>query len=139
MRRALALTLALWPGLAGADVVIVADAVRAGTILEAVHLTTMSGDHLDALTDMRDAIGMEARVNLYPQRPIRSADLGLPTLVERNARVRLTFVAGPLRISTEGRALARAGAGEPVRVMNMQSRATVIGVAVAPGEVEVTR
>ena len=76
-------------------------------------------------------------MNLYPNRPIREQDLGMPTLVQRNEMVSLVYAIGGLRITAEGRALSRAGAGEPVRVMNMASRSTVTGVAVQAGVVEV--
>ena len=47
------------------------------------------------------------------------------------------YASGPLRIVTEGRALDRAGAGEPVRVMNLASRQTVTGTVAADGSIEV--
>ena len=40
---------------------------------------------------------------------------------------------------TEGRALARAGAGDYVRVMNLASRATVMGRVLQDGQIEVSR
>ena len=58
-----------------------------------------------------------------PREPARA-----PALVERNAVVRMSYRSGPLRIVTEGRALDRAAAGEPVRVMNLTSKQTVTGV-----------
>ena len=83
------------------------------------------------------AVGQEAKVALYPGRPILDSQLGAPALVERNAMVRMTYASGPLRIVTEGRALDRAGAGEPVRVMNLASRQTVTGTVAADGSIEV--
>ena len=84
-------------------------------------------------------IGREARVALYPGRPIRAGDIGAPAVVERNQMVPLIYVRGALRIEAEGRALARAGAGEYVRVMNLSSRATVTGRVTASGRIEVSR
>ena len=49
----------------------------------------------------------------------------------------MTYVDGPLRIVTEGRALDRAAAGEPVRVMNLASRQTVTGTVAPDGSIEV--
>ncbi|UWQ22968.1 flagellar basal body P-ring formation chaperone FlgA [Jannaschia sp. W003] len=124
---------------AAAQTVVAAAPIRAGTVIEAVHLAMADGDAPGALGDMRDAIGLEARVNLYPDRPVLPGDLGMPTLIHRNEPVILLFRAGPLVIAAEGRALARAGAGETVRVLNTGSRSTVTGIAVGPGRVEVTR
>ncbi len=84
-------------------------------------------------------IGREARVALYPGRPIRVGDIAVPAVVERNQVVPLAYVRGALRIETEGRALARAGPGEYVRVMNLSSRATVTGRVTASGRIEVSR
>ena len=82
---------------------------------------------------------MEAKVALYPGRPILASQLGAPALVERNAMVRMSYASGPLRIMTEGRALDRAAAGELVRVMNLASKQTVTGVVAADGSIEVGR
>ncbi|HKL65108.1 MAG TPA: flagellar basal body P-ring formation chaperone FlgA [Roseovarius sp.] len=84
-------------------------------------------------------IGREARVALYPGRPIRPGDIGAPAVIERNQVVPLVYVRGALRIEAEGRALARAGAGEYVRVMNLSSRVSVTGRVTASGRIEVSR
>ena len=95
---------------AAAQTVVAAAPIRAGTVIEAIHLATIGGAEPGTLGDMRDAIGLEARVNLYANRPLRPEDLGAPTLVQRNERVTLTFLAGPLRITAEGPgAVARRG------------------------------
>ena len=138
MIRALALILAL-AAPAAAQTVVAAATIRAGTVIAADHLAMADGDAPGALRDMRDAIGLEARVNLYADRPLHAGDLGAPTLIRRNARVSLIFASGGLRIVTEGRALGRAGAGEAVEVMNLASRSVVLGTAVGPAAVEVAR
>jgi flagella basal body P-ring formation protein FlgA len=86
---------------------------------------------------LEDVIGMEARATIYAGRPVHPADIGPAALVERNALVSMQYQAGGLSIVAEGRALGRAGIGEPVRVMNLDSRATVTARVVAPGVVEV--
>ncbi|KIT14297.1 flagellar basal body P-ring formation chaperone FlgA [Jannaschia aquimarina] len=122
---------------AWADTIVPVALIRAGTVVEAHHLEMVDGMAPGSISDMRDAIGLEARVNLYPHRPVRPEDLAMPTLIRRNERVIVTYVSDGLRISADGRALSRAGAGEDVRVMNLNSRTTVIGIAVAEGMVEV--
>ncbi len=86
-----------------------------------------------------EVIGREARIALYPGRAIRAGDIGTPAVIERNQLVPLVYTHGGLRIETEGRAMSRAGAGEYVRVMNLSSRATVIGRVTASGRIEVSR
>ena len=133
----LALLVALLGAPAAAQSVTVARAVRAGDALTADDLVFASVEDADGFGDPRDLIGLEARINLYPGRPILSRDVGAPTVVPRNAIVPLTFRRGGLTITLEGRALGRAGEGEPVRVMNLSSRSTVTGIAMADGSVVV--
>jgi flagella basal body P-ring formation protein FlgA len=112
-------------------------AIRAQTILAAEDLTLAEAAVPGAIADIAAAVGREARVTLYPGRPILGGQIGAPALVERNQLVRMTYAQGPLSIVTEGRALDRAGAGEPVRVMNLASRQTVTGTVTPDGGIEV--
>lgn len=134
MIRVLFLLLALTSP-ACAQSVMAVHAVRAGTMLTADDLSFHASDASGGFADPRDVIGLEARVNLYPGRPILVRDVGLPTVIERNAVVPLIFRRGGLSILLEGRALGRAGAGEAVRVMNLSSRNTVVGIATETGQV----
>jgi flagellar basal body P-ring formation protein FlgA len=110
-------------------------AIRSQTVLQADDLTLDDETVPGALASIEDAIGKEAKVALYPGRPILEAQLGKPALIERNQVVRMTYMSGPLNIVTEGRALDRAAAGEPVRVMNLASRQTVSGTVAADGSI----
>ena len=135
MRLILMMFILLMPGAARADAVLAAMTIRSGTILTADHLSLSEMTLPGAATDPKALIGMEARVNLYANRPIRPEDVGRPTLVERNAIVPLVFNAGGLLITTEGRALGAAGVGETLRVMNLASRSTVFGTVTSDGSV----
>jgi flagellar basal body P-ring formation protein FlgA len=88
-----------------------------------------------ALNRIDEAVGLETRVTLYPGRPIRVADLAAPALVLRNQTVRLIYRTSGLLITTEGRALGRAAAGERIRVLNLGSKATVTGTVMLDGSV----
>jgi flagella basal body P-ring formation protein FlgA len=112
-------------------------AIRSQTVLAAEDLALAEEAVPGALAAIEDAIGLEAKVSLYPGRPILASQLRAPALVERNAVVRMAYRSGPLRIVTEGRALDRAAAGELVRVMNLVSKQTVTGVVTADGSIEV--
>ncbi|MCP1336829.1 flagellar basal body P-ring formation chaperone FlgA [Futiania mangrovi] len=90
----------------------------------------------DALVDR--LVGLEVKRTIYAGQPVHPADLGPPTLVERNAIVEVRYIAGALQIRTEGRALDSGGAGDLVRVMNLSSRATVTARVVGPSSLEVT-
>jgi flagella basal body P-ring formation protein FlgA len=112
-------------------------AIRSHTVLQAEDLTLAEAAIPGAVTEIEAAVGQEAKVALYPGRPILLGQIGAPALVERNALVRISYASGPLRIVTEGRALDRAGAGELVRVMNLASRQTVTGTVAPDGSIEV--
>jgi flagella basal body P-ring formation protein FlgA len=112
-------------------------AIRSQTMIEAEDLALGEESVPGGATSIEEVIGMEAKVALYPGRPILFSHLREPALVERNAVVRMSYVNGPLRIVTDGRALDRAAAGEMVRVMNLASKQTVTGVVAADGSIEV--
>ncbi len=120
-----------------AQSVTVARPIRAGEAIDAGDLAFGDTLEADGFDDPRDLIGLEARVNLYPGRPVLARDVGMPTVVARNAVVPLVFQRGGLTITLEGRALGRAGEGDAVRVMNLSSRSTVTGIATASGSVVV--
>ncbi|RRH74331.1 flagellar basal body P-ring formation protein FlgA [Falsigemmobacter faecalis] len=108
--------------------------IRAGTVLgeaDVIAVRAVPG----GLSDPSEVIGREARVTLYAGRPLRSADLRAPALVERNQLVTLVFRAGGLSLLAEGRALARGGEGERIRIMNLQSRVTIFGTVLPDGTV----
>lgn len=94
---------------------------------------TVSG----AITSPEAVYGLEARVTLYPGRPIMPDNVGPAALIERNQRVTLVFQSGNLSIKTEARALSRAGAGDTISVMNTDSRKTVLGIVTGDGYVQV--
>ena len=63
--------------------------------------------------------------------------LGAPAILERNQAVVMRYRRGALVIYSEGRVLARAGVGELVRVMNMDSKSVIFGRVAAVGSIEV--
>lgn len=113
--------------------------IRSHTIiaLADVKLSAASAPGSYALID--DVVGKESRVALYPGRPIRVSEIGPPAIIERNQIISLKFHLNGLSITADGRALDRAGLGDRLRVMNLSSRTTVIGTAVASGIVEVSK
>ncbi|MEM7722209.1 MAG: flagellar basal body P-ring formation chaperone FlgA [Pseudomonadota bacterium] len=118
---------------ANADTVIANGTIRGQQIIGPTDVALIAEQTPGALEDVSLAIGMEARVNLYPGRPIRSGDLVPPAIVERNQIVILRFDHGGIVIHTEGRAMDRAARGEMLRVLNLSSRNTVTATAASPG------
>jgi flagella basal body P-ring formation protein FlgA len=143
MARAAAIFLlfvaALSAGAVFAESVTPVRAIRSQTVLAAEDLALGEEAVPGGIGSIDEAVGLEAKVALYPGRPVLASQLRAPALVERNAVVRMSYASGPLRIVTDGRALDRAGAGEFVRVMNLTSKQTVTGVVAADGSIEVGR
>ncbi|MEO9777871.1 MAG: flagellar basal body P-ring formation chaperone FlgA [Sedimentitalea sp.] len=121
----------------GAEILVPVRTIRAKEIIGPADFVIKEVAVAGALTDPRDLIGQEARVALYPGRPVRAGDIGPPAIVGRNDIVSLVFIQGPLRIMTEGRSLGRGAAGESIRAMNLSSRTTVTGRIQSDGSIEV--
>lgn len=113
--------------------------IRSNTVLGPADVSIVETTIPGALKQVEEAVGLETRVNLYPGRPIHAADLGPVSIVDRNDVVTMIYRKGGLTIIAEGRALARAGAGESLRVMNIDSKSVVVARVSGPGTVEVGR
>ena len=137
MRAALIALVLCAPAPALADALIATRTIRAQTVLTAADFALVAADIPGALTDPDTTIGQEARVTLYAGRPIAAADVGSAAVIERNQTVALVYRSGGLSILTEGRALARGGPGDVIKVMNLSSRATVSGTINPDGSVAV--
>jgi len=122
-----------------ADTVVAARTIPARSIISIDDLLVRDLDTPGGLSVPEMAVGKEARVALYAGRPIRQADIGAPAVVERNMIIMLVYQNGGITISTEGRALDRAGPGDLIRVMNLASRATVTARIDATGNAVVSQ
>ena len=139
IRALLALILLLDAATAMADTVVAARTIRAKELIGPEDLLVRDVTMAGGISDPAEIIGQEARVALYAGRPIRPGDIGAPSIVERNEIIPLIFSNGGLTITTEGRALDRAGPGEVIRVMNLSSRTTVTAQIDANGAAHVSR
>ena len=137
MRILIAVLAWIAPISAMAEIVVSTRTIRAKEIITAVDLEIKDQDVPNAVTSLDHVIGQEARVALYPGRPIREGDIGPPAIVDRNDLVVLVFDRRPLSITAEGRALGRGAAGDRIRVMNLSSRTTVTGFIRSDGQIEV--
>lgn len=124
MIRLIALLISTASGVT-AETVVAARTIPAQTMIMAEDILVNDRVTPGAVSDPVQIIGMEARVALFAGRPIRAGDVGFPAVVERNQVIQLNYERNGLVISTEGRALGRAGPGDIIRVMNMSSRTTV--------------
>jgi len=86
--------------------------------------------------DADAAKGLEAVRPLSPGSIVRVSDVITPRLVRRGEPVLIAYKVGALTITTQGRALASAGAGEPVRVTTSTQR-TLDGFVAGNGLVRI--
>ncbi|WP_170336753.1 flagellar basal body P-ring formation chaperone FlgA [Ruegeria arenilitoris] len=131
------IALLLVPMMVHADIVVSVRTIRAKEVILASDLEIKSIAVEGAVADPGILVGKEARVALYPGRPIRAADVGPPAIVDRNDLVTLVFGRATLSITAEGRALGRGAVGERIRVMNLSSRTTITGRIRPDGQIEV--
>jgi len=122
----------------GAQTVVAANGIRARSIIMPEDLVVLDKYTVGGIADLADIVGQEARVNLYTGRVIRASEIGSPAILERNQIVIMVYNMGLLSISAEGRVLDRAGVGDLVRVINLDSRLTVTGRVLFDGTIEVS-
>jgi flagella basal body P-ring formation protein FlgA len=114
-------------GPAMADSVVATRMIRAQSVIAAEDIALVDAAIPGALTSLEGAIGQEAKSQIYPGRPVLSADVGAAAVIQRNQVVPLVFRKGGLAILTEARALGRAAPGELVEVLNLASRSKITG------------
>ncbi|MGC1497576.1 MAG: flagellar basal body P-ring formation chaperone FlgA [Sulfitobacter sp.] len=120
-----------------ADTVVPARTIRANAVITETDVTLVASAKAHGYGRIADVVGQEARVVLYPGRPILLDDIGPPALITRNQLVRVRFLGNGLSIVTEGRALERGAIGDRVRIMNLASRATLFGQVQEDGTIQV--
>lgn len=122
---------------ASSDSVMPLRTIRANTVITEHDVAVQSNVASIGFTRVADVIGQEARVALYPGRPVLAGDIGPPSIVSRNQIVPVTFTGAGLNIRTEARALERGAVGDRIRVMNLASRATLFGQILEDGTIQV--
>lgn len=124
---------------AAADTVVATRTIRPQQVLSAADIRLEPNSVDGAHSDPSEVIGKEARIAIYPGRPIMFGALGDPALVERNQYVELVYQHAGLRIIADGRALGRGAIGDRVRVMNESSRSVLFGTITADGTILVSK
>ena len=104
--------LAILTSPAAAETLVASRTIRAQAIITAADLSVIEKTIPGALAIPEEALGFEARVVLYPGRPIRPEDIGPPAIVERNQIVTLYYRSGALTIAADARSLGRGGVGD---------------------------
>ena len=92
-----------------------------------------------AVTRAEDLVGMQVRSLLLQGRPVMAQAVQPPRIIDRGDKVVLRYTDGLLQLTAPGRALADAHRGQEVKIVNLVSNASLVGIATAEGVVEVTR
>jgi flagella basal body P-ring formation protein FlgA len=88
----------------------------------------------DAARDPDAAVGQIARHALREGAPAVVRDLAPPKVIRRDQDVEVVFLQDGIRLVLTGKALADAALGDPVQVLNTQSRKTIDAIASGPGQ-----
>jgi len=124
-------------GMAFGEEITAARTLPAGTVLRASDLHSPEL-RKPAVSELVEAmIGLQARRAIFAGNPVKLEDLGPATLVDRNEIVTMRYENGQLGIRAEGRSLEPGGLGQRIRVINLDSRASITAVVAGPGLVEV--
>lgn len=89
-----------------------------------------------AVTDTDGLVGMQVRRMLTPGRPVQLQSVMPPLIITRGDRVTIQLTHGSLQLSAEGKAISDAHLGQEVRVVNLSSNKTIVGIARGDGLVE---
>lgn len=90
-----------------------------------------------ALQDAAELIGLAARNNLRANTPLRRNDFERPTVVPRGEKVTITYQLPGMKLTTRGQAMEDGAAGDPIDIMNLQSRQIVTATVVSRGQVRI--
>jgi flagella basal body P-ring formation protein FlgA len=82
----------------------------------------------EAVRDLQEVVGREARRTLVAGRAIRDSDLTTPRLVQRGEAVTIFYESVGLQVRTVGEALDGGSEGDAVRVVNPDTRLVRRGV-----------
>jgi flagella basal body P-ring formation protein FlgA len=91
----------------------------------------------DVIISPAQAVGLAPRGGLQAGRPIRTAELMKPDLVQRNETVTLVYEVPGVVLTIRGKAAEGGAEGDVINVLNEQSKRTLQGVIVGPGRVAI--
>jgi flagella basal body P-ring formation protein FlgA len=89
------------------------------------------------VTLLEDVLGRTPKRPIQAGQPIRQADVGAFTLVQRNELVTMILRTRSMTLTVQGKALDDDGEGQTIRVQNPKSNRTVEARVTGPGEVTV--
>ena len=124
------------PSARGAEALTYARNINPGEIIQPSDLVwaKVVGASADAISDPEAAIGMAARRPLRAGGAAQSRDLTAPLVIKAGDPVTVTYQAGGVSLSLQGKAEGAAAAGDSLSVLNVASKKSIQAVASAPGQ-----
>lgn len=102
----------------------------------ATHVVNVSAIRQAFFPDTKAIIGKEAKRNISKGEPFKTALLDSPTAVKRGELVTLESLAGSIKVSSTGTAMADGRVGQKIRVRNNSSERIISGVVISQGLVQ---
>lgn len=125
-----------------ADYLVSARPLRAGQLIGEADIARRRGDladlPADVLTEPAQALGQSSGVSLPVDRPLRADMLRKPLVVTQGQSVKLVSAGVGYQVTSEGRALNNAVAGQVVQV-RLASGQVISGIARADGTIGVAQ
>lgn len=114
--------------------------IARGEVISHTHVDTslvnVSSIRQAFLPEAEAVIGKEAKRNISKGEPFRTALLDAPTAVKRGELVTLESLAGSIKVSSAGTAMADGRVGQKIRVRNNSSERIISGVVISQGLVQ---
>lgn len=84
-------------------------------------------------------IGFTPKRALVANRMLRNSDLEALKFVKKGSQVTITYISGPLRMNTIGKALQNGAMDDSIRILNVGSNKTIVAQVTGYGQVEIIR
>ncbi|WP_150525595.1 flagellar basal body P-ring formation chaperone FlgA [Roseibium sediminis] len=113
--------------------------LKTGQILRLEDLTTTRMPRTkvpaNAVGNPDEVVGLAARSSLRANMPLARNDFTKPILISRGEKVTITYVIGGMKLTTRGKAMDDGAKGEPIDIMNLDSRRIVPAMVLSRGQV----
>lgn len=121
------------------DIPVLNHAVGAGSTVQEGDLQWISvrTDRLigNVITDSRQVVGMTTKRPLRTSQMLRGSDLVMTPAIRKNSLVTLALQTGQMSLTVTGKALEDAAIGQPIRVVNVNSKKELTGIVQDPSTI----
>lgn len=124
-----------------AQIVIAAEPLKKGLVLEPQHLALVNMDIDDIATpefDTSNLVGMQLTKAVSKGSPVLGSMVEEVSIIKRGQKVKIVIDSGALHLTTTGLAFTDGKLDQMIKVQNIESNKTLYGRVSGPGVVEVT-